>query len=191
MLNVAAHGVGNMQGLANLSKLVSALKLEHARHGRTLAAPELWVMATYHFGRWANDSVGLPKFLGSKAYGLMMLSMELATGCTIHREAELGEGFHLVHVGNVKIHPEARIGRNVGVMHDVTIGRTPERLGVPVIDDDVFIGAGAKILGPVHIGAGARIAANSLVISDVPAGTTAIGVPARVLRYTGRPTPTP
>jgi serine O-acetyltransferase len=71
-------------------------------------------------------------------------------------------------------------------MHDVTIGTNMEREGVPVLGDDVFVGAGAKILGPVRIGSGARIAANSLVLQDVPEGATAIGVPARVLRYTGR-----
>jgi serine O-acetyltransferase len=70
-------------------------------------------------------------------------------------------------------------------MHDVTIGES-DRRGVPVIGDDVFIGAGAKVLGPIRIGHGARVAANSLVIADVPDGATAIGVPARILSYSGR-----
>jgi len=94
-----------------------------------------------------------------------------------------------VHGWNIKIHPESVIGARVGIMHDVTLGTNMERPGAPVIGDDVFIGAGARIIGGVHIGNGARIAANSLVIGDVPAGATAIGVPARVMQYTGRPPP--
>jgi serine O-acetyltransferase len=94
-----------------------------------------------------------------------------------------------VHGWNIKIHPDSVIGARVGIMHDVTLGTNMERPGAPVIGDDVFIGAGARILGGVHIGNGARIAANSLVIGDVPAGATAVGVPARVMQYTGRPSP--
>jgi len=77
------------------------------------------------------------------------------------------------------------IGDRVGIMHDVTIGTNLERPGTPVIGNDVFIGTGARILGGVKIGDGARIAANSVVLTDVPAGATAIGVPARVMQYTG------
>jgi serine O-acetyltransferase len=61
-----------------------------------------------------------------------------------------------------------------------------EREGVPRIGNDVFIGAGAKILGPVTVGDGAIVAANSLVLTNVPPGATAVGVPARMLNYTGR-----
>ena len=74
-------------------------------------------------------------------------------------------------------------------MHDVTIGTNMDRPGVPRLGNNVFVGAGAKILGGISIGDGARIAANSLVVCDVPAGATAVGVPARVLQYTGRPVP--
>ena len=171
---------------ADLVSLMEQLRREYHLQGGTMRAPEVWVMCTYRFGRWSSELSGLSRKLSGKAYGALSLGMLVTTGCTIHREADLGSGFHLVHVGNVKIHPQVRLGKNVGVMHDVTIGVNMERPGVPVIGDNVFIGAGAKILGPVHIGDGARIAANSLVLSDVPAGATAVGVPARALRYTGR-----
>lgn len=171
---------------ADITSLLGQLRKEFRHQGGSLRHPEVWVMCTYRFGRWANTLSGVEHKLGGKIYGALSLGMLISTGCTIHREAELGDGFHLVHVGNVKIHPAVRMGKNVGVMHDVTIGVNMDRPGVPVIGDNVFIGAGAKILGPVRIGDGARIAANSLVVTDVPAGLTAVGVPARVLRYTGR-----
>ncbi|MGB8298140.1 MAG: serine acetyltransferase [Polyangia bacterium] len=125
--------------------------------------------------------------MGGKMYGAMSLFIEATSGIILPREAQLGKDFHLVHAGNTKIHPQSVIGDRVGIMHDVTLGTTPDGCGVPTIGDDVFIGAGAKILGAVKIGDRARVAANSLVISDVPPDTTAIGVPARILRYTGRP----
>jgi acetyltransferase-like isoleucine patch superfamily enzyme len=113
--------------------------------------------------------------------GGLRLVTEIATGVSIPRELEVGEGLHLIHAANIRIHPSAVIGERVGIMHDVTIGTGLDEPGAPVIGDDVFIGAGAKIVGPVRIGAGARIAANSLVVSDVPPGATAIGVPARAV----------
>jgi serine O-acetyltransferase len=124
--------------------------------------------------------------LTSKVYGGLSLGVEVTTGVVIDRAVQLGPEFHLVHSGNTKIHPGVVIGARCGIMHDVTLGMNMERKGVPRIGDDVFIGAGAKVLGPVTIGDGARVAANSLVLSDVPAGATAVGVPARVLIYTGR-----
>jgi serine O-acetyltransferase len=173
-----------------IRSLFDQLRREYEIHDRSLLAPELWVMATYRFGRWAQELPPPAARVCSKVYGLLTLANLLATGCLLNREAELGEGFHLVHIGNVKIHPGVKIGRNVGVMHDVTIG-TNMKEGAPQIGNGVFIGAGAKLLGTIQVGDDARIASNSLVISDVPAGTTAIGVPARILRYTGRPVPNP
>jgi serine O-acetyltransferase len=89
----------------------------------------------------------------------------------------------------VRIHPRTVIGERVGIMNDVTIGTANARDGFPVIGNDVFIGTGARILGPVKIGDGAVIAANTLVITDVPAGATIMGVPGRVLPQ-AKPRPT-
>ena len=73
-----------------------------------------------------------------------------------------------------------RGGANVKIEHQVTIGA--ERRQSPVIGDDVFIGAGAKILGSVHVGDGARIGANAVVVRDVPPHATVVGIPAKVVR---------
>lgn len=144
--------------------------------------PALWALAAYRFGVWGLHRRTRPaRWLAGKFYGAMRLLAEILTGIRLHRETRIGKGIHIVHSGMISIHPSAVIGERVGIMHGVTIG---SNMGdaAPVIGNDVFIGVGACILGNVKIGDGARIAANSLVMSDVPAGSIAIGVPARVVR---------
>lgn len=98
---------------------------------------------------------------------------------------QMGEGVLLGYKGlGIIIHRRAVIGNNVLVGAHVTIGGRGEFHDVPVIEDDVMIGTGAKILGPVRIGRGARIGANAVVLKDVPPGATATGIPARVLGET-------
>ena len=162
------------------------IKSDYVRHGSSMRNFAFWAVANYHYGRWART---LPKPLrapASKLYGLGLFVVEATSGILVNCEATIGEDFHLVHSGNIKIHPASVIGDRVGIMQDVTLGTAMERSGAPIIGNDVFIGAGAKILGGVRIGDRARIAANSLVVTDVPPDTTAIGVPARIMRYTGR-----
>lgn len=108
-------------------------------------------------------------------------------GCYIGLEAEIGEGTELAYSGlAVVIHPEARIGRGVLVGPHVTIGgRSLLSKGVPVIGDDVMIGPGACLLGPIRVGDGAHIGANSVVTRDVPARVLVAGAPARVIRSLG------
>jgi serine O-acetyltransferase len=157
------------------------------RHGRTAREPGFWAVSAYAIGRAAARSSSLPlRALGAAAYGALSTGLRFVSGIELNREATVGSDLHLVHGWNVKVHPSTVLGDRVGLMHDVTLGTTPERPFAPKIGNDVFIGAGARVLGDVTVGDGARIAANSLVLSDVPPGATAIGVPARVLRYNGR-----
>lgn len=100
--------------------------------------------------------------------------------CIIGRGAEFGPGFVLIHSTGVVINGRTRGGANVLVEHQVTIGA--ERRQSPVLGDGVFLGAGAKVVGAVTIGDGARIGANAVVVDDVPAHSTAVGIPARVVR---------
>ena len=169
--------------------LVDTLRDDAKRYEDPWRDPAFWTMAVYRFGRWALQAPPRLRPVASKVYGGLRLGLEVVTHNTVHREAQIGEGFTLLHGGSVRIHPDAVIGERVTIMHEVTIGantvqRTDKR--APVIGNDVFVGAGAKILGPVHVGDGAVIAANSLVLIDVPAGATAAGVPARILRFNGR-----
>jgi serine O-acetyltransferase len=95
----------------------------------------------------------------------------------------LGKGVRLNYSGlGTVIHARAVIGNNVEVGPGVVIGGRSKLYEVPVIEDDVQIGVGAKVLGPIRVGRGAVIGANAVVLHDVPAGAVVVGIPARVLR---------
>jgi serine O-acetyltransferase len=106
--------------------------------------------------------------------------------CIIGRGAEFGPGLLLIHSTGVVINGTVRGGSNVSLEHQVTIGA--ERRQAPILGSDVFVGAGAKIIGPVTIGDGAKIGANAVVVGDVPAYATAVGIPARIVRRREAPT---
>jgi serine O-acetyltransferase len=92
----------------------------------------------------------------------------------------LGGGLLIPHPNGIVIHPEVELGPNCLVFQQVTIG-TRDGSGVPRIEGHVDIGAGAKIIGALTIGRHATIGANAVVLEDVPAGATAVGIPARIV----------
>jgi serine O-acetyltransferase len=100
--------------------------------------------------------------------------------CIIGRGAEFGPRFVLVHATGVVINGRVVGGSGVFLEHQVTIGA--ERRASPRLGNDVFVGAGAKVLGSVSVGDGARVGANAVVVKDVPPHTTVVGIPARVVR---------
>jgi serine O-acetyltransferase len=104
----------------------------------------------------------------------------ILTQADIGLEARIGSGLMLPHPNGVVIHEEARIGDDCMIMQQVTVGMIGDG-EVPTIGNRVYVGAGAKIIGKLVVGDGARIGANSVVLSDVPAGATAVGVPARLV----------
>lgn len=137
-------------------------------------------MVLYRFGQWADGHRARPvRWLGGKVYGFFAKLSPIITGIFLDRRTKVGKRFHIVHPGMIVIHPEAVFGDDCGIMHGVTVGENMKP-GAPRFGNDVFIGCHATVLGAITIGDGARIAANSLVISDVPAGALAMGVPARI-----------
>jgi serine O-acetyltransferase len=94
--------------------------------------------------------------------------------------AEIGPGLLIPHVGTIRVHGETKMGADCSLYQGCTIGAGP-RPGGATIGDHVFMACNSSIIGAVTIGDSAFIAANTLVIDDVPANTTAIGVPARIL----------
>lgn len=107
----------------------------------------------------------------------------LLTGIEIHPGARIGRRFFIDHGMGVVIGETAEIGDDCTIYHQVTLGGTTWNKGKrhPTLEDGVVIGAGAKILGPVRIGARARVGSNAVVLRDVPADATAAGIPARIL----------
>ncbi len=105
--------------------------------------------------------------------------------CDVKFTADIGPNVGFFHNGlGVVIHKDAKIGEGSVLYQNVTIGgngKSGDANGAPVIGKNVFIGAGAVILGPVTIGDGAKIGANSVVLQNVPAGATAVGVPAKIV----------
>lgn len=99
------------------------------------------------------------------------------TGADIPLNCNIGGGLLIPHPNGIVIHPAAAIGVNCLIFQQVTIG-SRGKSGLPNIEGHVDIGAGAKILGPVRIGAHARIGANAVVLTDVPGGSISVGVPA-------------
>jgi serine O-acetyltransferase len=104
----------------------------------------------------------------------------LVTQSDVSLYATLGRGLKLPHPNGVVIHEDAVIGTDCMIMQQVTIGMIGDG-DVPTVGNNVYVGAGAKIIGRVSVGDGARIGANAVVVHDVPAGATAVGVPARLV----------
>ena len=131
----------------------------------------------------ALDDMGVP--LAPRA--LANLS-RMVTGVEIHPAARIGEALFIDHGAGVVIGETAEIGDNVTLYQGVTLGGTGFARGKrhPSVEDDVVVGSGAKLLGPIRIGRAAKVGANSVVIHDVPANSTVVGNPGHPVRVDGR-----
>ena len=141
---------------------------------RALATDGTAAMILYRLMQWAGRRRLSPLAL------IFNKLNALLNNCIIGRGADFGPRFVLIHATGVVINSAVRGGSDVRVEHQVTIGTESWR--APILGDHVFIGAGAKIIGGVRVGTGARIGANAVVVHDVPAHCTVVGVPARIVR---------
>jgi serine O-acetyltransferase len=134
----------------------------------------LWGYRLSHW-LWKHDF----KFLG-RVFSQLVRGL---TGIEIHPGAIIGQGFFIDHGMGVVIGETAEIGHNVTLYHGVTLGGVSLEKGKrhPTLDDNVVVGAGAKILGAITIGESSRIGANAVVVKNVPANSVVVGVPGQVV----------
>jgi serine O-acetyltransferase len=135
------------------------------------------MLKIYRLARWLllKGVPVVPRLL--YIFNRLVFSVVLPPSAEVGRDVVFGySGLAIV------VHKRAKIGDRVIVGPNVTIGGRSDHQRVPVIGNDVIIGAGARIIGPVKVGNGARIGANAVVLKDVPAGGVAVGVPAKTIR---------
>jgi serine O-acetyltransferase len=159
----AARGIGTLEILTGWAG-VQALLAHRAAHAL-----------------WEADVPLVPRAIAYTSRAL--------TGVEIHPAATIGSDFFIDHGSGVVIGETAEIGDRVTLYQGVTLGGTGFARGKrhPTLDDDVTVGSGAKLLGPVTVGRNAKVGANTVVIEDVPAQTTVVGNPGHPVRVEGRP----
>jgi serine O-acetyltransferase len=145
----------------------------------------LWAILMYRLEAAAYASA-LPAVVRRPVRGLLTLAhlfVEVVTGVSLPCTARIGPGLHIPHAGGIVLHADATLGEDCGVSQGVTVGVSGrgDRRGVPIIGDRVYLGAHSVVAGPVWVGDGAVVGANSLVTRDVPPGHTVLGVPAAVV----------
>jgi serine O-acetyltransferase len=147
-----------------------------------LKEQSVWAIFIYRFGRRVfNRRPGLVRNVQLKFYWLLFRLVETVTGISLPLEAQIGPGLRIHHFGNIFINSNVIIGRNCTLRQGVTIGNRVDDGPSPVVEDDVEFGAYAQAFGGIHIAKGAKIGAMSVVLCDVPAGATAVGIPAQVI----------
>jgi len=156
-----------------------------ARYGMRrpfLKEQSIWAVWLYRHGRRIDRRPeGFVKKLQTTLYWLAFRVIETKTGVSLPKSANIGPGLRVWHFGGIFIHPDTKIGANCTLRQGVTIGNRHVDGPVPVLGDDVEIGAYAQILGGVKIGNNCRIGAMSVVLTDMPDGSTAVGAPARLV----------
>ncbi len=184
-----------MLGLGTLTRVARELREDltaaQERDPAARSAPRSEILLTYggvqavlsHRVAHALHEAGvplLPRLLANAA--------RVSTGVEIHPAARIGDSLFIDHGAGVVIGETAEIGRNVTLYQGVTLGGTGFQRGKrhPTVGDDVVVGSGAKLLGPIAVGARAKIGANSVVVHDVPENSTVVGNPGHPVRVDGK-----
>lgn len=156
--------------------------------GRPLLREQsLWALWVYRFGRRVDArQPGLQRRVLTQVYWLLFRWVETVTGISLPKAVSVGPGLRIWHFGGIFINPDTVIGAGCTLRQGVTLGNRVADGPCPTLEDGVELGAYAQVLGGVRLGAGCRVGAMSVVLSDVPPGRTAVGNPARVLPMPGQ-----
>ena len=138
--------------------------------------PGVHAIIIFRFGQWLVHQNLLVKVLLFPFYHFQNDRMISKWGISIQRATKIEEGFYIGHHGGIFISSDAKIGKNVNISQDVTIGRAGkgENRGCPTIGDNVYIAPGAKLFGKIKIGNGVKIGANAVVYKDIPEGARVV-----------------
>jgi serine O-acetyltransferase len=158
------------------------IKADLAAHGGDWTAQGFWVLLVYRFGRWRyNVRPIILRKLMSLLYKTLYKFVQILTGIELPCEVPIGSNFCIDHFGGIVISGYAEFGNNCRIRNGVVVGlKNPDTPCAPKIGNDVDIGAGAKLLGPIVIGNNVSIGANAVVTKNVPDNSIAVGVPAVV-----------
>jgi serine O-acetyltransferase len=166
-----------------MSGLLAQIVEDWNAHGRDWTRPGFQAVAVHRFGNWRmgikTRPVRIPlSFMYKACYG----AIRNFYGIELPYTARVGRRVIIEHQSDIVVHGYATIGDDCILRQGVTLGNrnTRDPLAAPRLGDRVSVGAGAKILGPVVVGSDAQIGANSVVLSDVPEGGVAVGIPARI-----------
>lgn len=184
-----------MLGLGTAARLARELRRDvtavHERDPAARGVSSLEILTSWpgvhallsHRVAHALHEAGVPLVPRAIAY-----TARAITGIEIHPGAQVGDGFFIDHGNGVVVGETAQVGDNVTLYQGVTLGGTGFATGKrhPTVEDNVTIGSGAKLLGPITIGHGAKIGANSVVIHDVPPNSTVVGNPGHPVRVEGK-----
>jgi serine O-acetyltransferase len=165
------------------TRLWAQIKDDWRANGRDWTRPGFRALAVYRFGVWRLAIE--PKLLRAPLtviYRFLFRHCRTVYGIELPYTATVGRGVVIEHQGGIVVHGAAVIGDRCIIRQGCTLGikRISERTMAPFLEEGVELGAGAVVLGPVRIGAGATIGANAVVLRDVPPGALAAGVPAKL-----------
>lgn len=147
-----------------------------------LKEQSIWAIWIYRFGRRIDKRrKGPVRFFQDRFYWLAFRFIETWTGISLPRTCRIGPGLRIWHFGNIFLHHHAVLGANCTLRQGVTIGNRVVGGEPPTVGDNVEFGAYAQAFGEIHIGDNAKIGGMSVVLKDVPAGATAVGIPARII----------
>src|SRR5712692_6412009 len=125
--------------------MLKRIYAEYVRYGRSLMSRSMWAIIVYRYGVWSLRLRPKPiRWIASRIYGCLFMMVQILSGTVLFREVKVGQDLRLIHARNIMIDPGVVIGDRCVIMHEVTLGSTLGREGVPKVGNDVFIGAGAK-----------------------------------------------
>jgi serine O-acetyltransferase len=156
-------------------------RLRYAELGGWYRNTGFWAGATYRFGAWSHSLPTLPRLPLLVVYWLLKSFWSITLNVHLPASARIGPGLCLIHPRNIYVPGGVDIGEDCLIFHEVTIGTGPLPPGLPTIGDHVDIYTGARVLGGIVIGDGAKVGANCVVNASVPPGAVVVPAANRVI----------